>query len=222
MTNNKKKQAPEPSAGFYFWQNPVIKTKYKGLKNILMTKTIIGLVGEKGSGKGTVSDYLIQHYGAEHFGTSKILKRTVSDLHLPLTRDNFIKLALVLKEGFGSSVVIDSLIQDIESKSQSNLVIADGIRMHDDVRPFQAKYGANFQLIYVTANMKLRYERTKLRKEKDGEDKMTWQGFIAEEARLTEVAIHEVGLQADYTINNDDGPQELEAQIKEVMTKILK
>jgi dephospho-CoA kinase len=94
--------------------------------------------------------------------------------------------------------------------------------MHDDVRPFQAKYGANFQLIYVTADMKLRYERTKLRKEKDGEDKMTWQGFIAEEARLTEVAIHEVGLQADYTINNDDGPQELEAQIKEVMTKILK
>ena len=187
-----------------------------------MTKTIIGLVGEKGSGKGTVSDYLMQHYSAEHFGTSKILKRTVSDLHLPLTRDNFIKLALVLKEGFGSSVVIDSLIQDIESKSQSNLVIADGIRMHDDVTPFKSRYGANFHLIYVTADMTIRYERTKLRKEKAGEDQMTWQGFIAEEARLTEVAIHEVGLQADFIINNDGEQAELERQIKNVMIKILK
>ncbi|HRH22160.1 MAG TPA: hypothetical protein PLJ58_03070, partial [bacterium] len=73
-----------------------------------------------------------------------------------------------------------------------------------------------------TADMKIRYERTKLRKEKAGEDQMTWQGFIAEEARLTEVAIHEVGLQADFIINNDGEQAELERQIKDVMTKILK
>jgi len=186
-----------------------------------MHKIIIGLIGEKGSGKGTVSDYLIAHYGAEHFGTSKILKRTVSDLHLELTRDNFIKLALVLKEGFGADVVINSLIQDIELQSQSEIVIADGIRMHDDVKPFLEKYGRNFYLIYVTADMKLRYERTKLRKEKANEDKMTWQEFILEEARLTEVSIHEVGRQADFIIDNNGGEAELTAQIKSTMEAIL-
>ncbi len=185
-----------------------------------MKKIIIGLVGEKGSGKGTVSDYLINHYGAEHFGTSQILKRTVSDLHLPTTRDNFIKLVFVLKEGFGSAVVINSLIRDIEERATAEIVIADGIRMHDDVKPFQEMYGDNFHLIYVTADMQFRYERTKLRKEKEGEDKMTWRDFILEEARLTEVAIHEVGLSADYIINNNGGPEELEKQIKKTMKKI--
>ncbi|MEI6378773.1 MAG: AAA family ATPase [Candidatus Falkowbacteria bacterium] len=184
-------------------------------------KIIIGLIGEKGSGKGTVSDYLIAHYGAEHFGTSQILKRTVSDLHLELTRDNFIKLALVLKEGFGASVVIDSLIHDIEDQSKADIVIADGIRMHDDVEPFKKRYGSNFHLIYVTADMRIRYERTKLRKEKAGEDKMTWPEFIAEEARLTEVAIHEVGRQADFIIENNGIPEELTSQVEAVMKKIL-
>lgn len=185
-------------------------------------KIVIGLIGEKGAGKGTISDYLINNYGAEHFGTSKVLKRTIADLHLPLTRDNFIKLALVLKEGFGSSVVIDSLIHDIEEKSTSNIVIADGIRMHDDVRPFVERYGRNFYLVCITADMKIRYERTKLRKEKAGEDKMTWREFIAEEARLTEVSIHEVGRQADYIIDNNGGEAELTAQIKNTMESILK
>jgi dephospho-CoA kinase len=187
-----------------------------------MPKTIIGLVGEKGAGKGTVSEHLIKNYSAEHFGTSNILKRTVSDLHLPLTRDNFIKLALVLKEGFGASIVIDSLIEDIETKSQADLVIADGIRMHDDVKPFKEKYGDNFFLFYVTADIKIRYERTKARKEKIGEDKMTFEEFLAEEARLTEVSIHEVGRQADFTINNDGDLENFTKQIDAAMAKILK
>jgi len=186
-----------------------------------MNKIIIGLIGEKGSGKGTVSDYLIKNFGAQHFGTSKILKRTVSDLHLELTRDNFIKLALVLKEGFGADVVINSLIQDIEQTATSDIVIADGIRMHDDVKPFLEKYGRNFYLIYVTADMKLRYERTKLRKEKAHEDKMSWDEFIREEARLTEVSIHEVGRQADFIIDNNGGESELILQIKSTMDQIL-
>ena len=185
-------------------------------------KIIIGLIGEKGAGKGTVSDYLTANYGAEHFGTSKVLKRTIGDLYLDLTRDNFIKLALVLKEGFGAAVVINSLIQNIEDKSESPIVIADGIRMHDDVKPFLERYGRNFYLIYVTADMQIRYERTKARKEKAGEDKMSWQEFIAEEARLTEVAIHEVGRQADYIINNNGDQAALEQQIKDAMESIQK
>ncbi|NCN25302.1 hypothetical protein COT94_04380 [Candidatus Falkowbacteria bacterium CG10_big_fil_rev_8_21_14_0_10_37_14] len=185
-------------------------------------KIIIGLIGEKGAGKGTVSDYLTTNYGAEHFGTSKVLKRTIGDLYLDLTRDNFIKLALVLKEGFGAAVVINSLIQNIEDKSVSPIVIADGIRMHDDVKPFLERYGRNFYLIYVTADMQIRYERTKARKEKAGEDKMSWPEFIAEEARLTEVAIHEVGRQADYIIDNNGDQPALEKQVKEAMESIKK
>lgn len=184
-------------------------------------KLIIGLIGEKSAGKGTVAKYLIDKYGAKHYGTSRILRRTIEDLHLPVTRDNLVKLALVLKEGFWHSIVIDALIKDMEQNG-SDIIIADGIRMHGDVKPFIEKYGDQFKLIYVTADMKLRYERAKQRKEKVGEDTMSFEEFIAEEARLTEVSIHEIGAKADYKINNDGEPEELIAQVEAVMEQIDK
>jgi hypothetical protein len=70
--------------------------------------------------------------------------------------------------------------------------------------------------------MKLRYERSRMRKEKAGEENMTFEEFIAEEGRLTEVAIHEVGKNADFIIENNKTEPELIAQVDEVMTRILK
>ena len=183
-------------------------------------KVIIGLIGEKGAGKGTVSDRIIKKYGAVHYGTSKILRRTLEDLYLPVTRDNLIKLALVLKEGYGPSIIIDSLIRDME-KDKADIIIADGIRMHGDVEPFRKKYGKNFYLIYVTADLKLRYERTKLRKEKAGESEATLEQFLEEEGKLTEISIHEIGKTADFKINNNGSAIELEKQVDEIMKQIL-
>jgi dephospho-CoA kinase len=187
----------------------------------MKNKIVIGLIGEKGAGKGTVADFFAKKYNAEHFGTSKILRRTTDSLHLPPTRDNFIKLGLVLKNGFGSSVVIDALIKDIED-SQAKVAIADGIRMHGDVEPFKRKYGKNFYLIYVTADMRIRYERTKKRKEKADEDKTTFEQFLAEEGLLTEISIHEIGLKANFTIDNNGTAEDLQKQMEEVGKKIFK
>ncbi len=182
-------------------------------------KIVIGLIGEKGAGKGTVSDYLIEKYGAVHYGTSKILRRTLEDIHVSVTRDNLVKLALVLKEGYGPSIIIDSLIQDME-KAQSDIIIADGIRMHGDVEPFRQKFGQNFFLVYVTADLKLRYARTKARKQNAGEGEATLEEFLEEEGRLTEVSIHEIGRQADFKMNNNGTAEELIAQTEEMMGKI--
>jgi dephospho-CoA kinase len=184
-------------------------------------RIVIGLIGEKGAGKGTVAEYLIDKYGAVHYGTSKILRRTLEDLHVPVTRDNLIKLALVLKEGFGSSIIIDSLIEDIE-KNGSELIIADGIRMHGDVEPFRRKYGENFCLVYVTADLKLRYERTKTRKQNAGEDEATFEQFLEEEGKLTEVSIHEIGRHADFKLNNNGTADELTRQVEEMMKLITR
>jgi len=184
-------------------------------------KIVIGLIGEKGAGKGTVSDYLIEKYKAIHYGTSKILRRTLEDLHLPVTRDNLVKLALVLKEGYGPSVIIDSLITDME-KNGSDIIIADGIRMHGDVEPFKKKYGPDFYLVYVTADTRLRYERTKARKQNHGEDQTTFQEFLEEEAKLTEISIHEIGKQADFKLSNNGAPEDLIKQVEEMLKAILK
>ncbi len=182
-------------------------------------KIIIGLIGEKGAGKGTVSKYLIKKYKAVHYGTSKILRRTLEDLHVPVSRDNLAKLALVLKEGYGPSIIIDSLVKDIE-RNGSDIIIADGIRMHGDVEPLKKRYGRHFYLVYVYADLKLRYKRTKARKEKEREDKTTFQQFLEEEGKLTEVAIHEIGKKADFKLNNNGSANDLGKQVDEMMKKI--
>ncbi|HRY82743.1 MAG TPA: AAA family ATPase [Candidatus Moranbacteria bacterium] len=187
----------------------------------MANKIIIGLIGEKGSGKGTAADYLIEKYGAIHYGTSKILRRTLEDIHVPVTRDNLAKLALVLKEGYGPSVIIDSLIRDME-KNGSNIIIADGIRMHGDVEPFRKKYGKNFFLVYVAADLKLRFDRIKLRNQNEGESEATFEKFLEEEGRLTEVSIREIGKQADFTLNNNGTAEELKKQVDEMMEKVPK
>jgi len=130
-----------------------------------------------------------------------------------------VKLALVLKEGYGPSVIIDSLIMDME-KNGSDIIIADGIRMHGDVDPFRRKYGKNFFLVYVTADVRIRYERTKKRKQNEDEDKVTFQQFLEEEAKLTEISIHEIGKQADFTMNNNGLQEDLIRQTDEMMEKI--
>lgn len=186
-----------------------------------MRKIVIGLIGEKGAGKGTVSDYLKNKYGAVHYGTSHILRRTLEDLHLPVTRDNLVKLALVLKEGYGPSVIIDSLITDME-KNGSDVIIADGIRMHGDVEPFKKKYGHDFYLVYVMADTRIRFERTKVRKQNDGEDQTTFQQFLEEEAKLTEISIHEIGKQADFKLNNNGTEEDLIKQVEEMMKAIVR
>jgi len=183
-------------------------------------KKVIGLIGEKGPGKGSVAKILIEKYSARHFGTSAILKKLAELVHLPLTRDNLIKLALDLKDGFGPGIVIDALSAEIE-KSGAKLVIADGIRMHGDVEPFWDRYGENFKLIYVTAPLKDRFERSRLRKEKVGEENMEFKQFIEEEGRLTEVSIAEIGKMADYKIDNSGTAKELERQVIDIMGKIL-
>lgn len=183
-------------------------------------KLVIGLIGEKGAGKGTVADYLVGKYEAVHYGTSEILRKTLAGLHLPVTRDNLTKLAISLKDGFFPSVIIDSLIADIENE-KAGVVIVDGIRMHGDVEPFQKKYGDNFHLVYVSADVKRRYERTKSRKQNDDEAQATFDQFLAEESEPTEVAIHEIGAKADFKLTNNGSPDDLKKQIDHLMVKIL-
>ncbi|HRH32704.1 MAG TPA: hypothetical protein PK720_00950 [bacterium] len=55
-------------------------------------KIIIGIVGEMGSGKSTVSKIIQDEYGASKYKFSDILREILELLHLPLSRLNLIDL----------------------------------------------------------------------------------------------------------------------------------
>lgn len=182
-------------------------------------KKVIGIIGEQAGGKGAVSGIIIKNFGGARLRTSDILRRTLDDIYIEFNRPNLIKLAITLKNNFGQAVLMESMLKEVE-KTDSDLIVVDGIRMPGDTEPFKREYGNDFKLIYVTADAKVRYERSRARGEKAEEAKASFEEFLAKDGEETEKYIPEVGKTADFTINNDGTKDDLEKRIIEIMEKI--
>ena len=182
-------------------------------------KTIIGLIGEQAGGKGSVANIITKKYGGVRLTTSNILRRTLNSLYIQSSRDNLTNLALILKKGFGEAVLMEAMLHEVE-KVDSDLIIVDGIRMPGDTDPFIKEYGDDFYLIYVTADQRVRWMRSRERGEKANESKATFKEFIEKEKARTEKSIMKVGKKANYKILNNGNIKELEKKVIEIMEKI--
>jgi dephospho-CoA kinase len=180
---------------------------------------LIGLVGEKGSGKDTFAKYLqeISEKKIAHIRFSDLLKQTLKLWDLPLTRANLQKLAQVL-EDFGSGTVAHGLEKQIR-ETEADIIILDGIRWKPDVELL--KKFPDPKLVYITADPKLRFERLKNRGEKIGESEMSYEQFLEEEKAPNELLIPEIGSEADLKIENNGSIQEFDSEIKKFCGSFL-
>ncbi|HYV33873.1 MAG TPA: hypothetical protein VE973_03420 [Candidatus Limnocylindria bacterium] len=174
---------------------------------------IIGLVGEKLSGKDTVALFLAQEHKADHFKFSQILDSILNMLNLDLSRRNEIDLGLALRGAFGPHVLINALKNKVE-KSSANLVVVNGIRM-DEFEIVKAWDGA--KTIYITAPVEERFERYKQRHEKVDDAVMDFEHFKAQEQEQTEVGIPALGARADFKIENTGSLEELYGKVNEII-----
>jgi dephospho-CoA kinase len=178
---------------------------------------IIGLVGTPGSGKSAVTDYIIQNYGGEHFRFSDYLAHVLQKMNLQKTRENMIKLSVILRKEFGEDLFSHAVACDAV-RSEAPLVLVDGIRRPGDLTAFRPL--PEFKLIAVNADPKIRFERMKHRGEKVDENNMTWEEFEATEKAPTEITIPETMTFANYVIMNDGSVEELHTRIDEIMKEI--
>ena len=183
-------------------------------------KTYIGLVGEKGSGKDTFAHMLtgfLAHKTVGHIKSSDLLAETLKLWGLPFTRSNLQEIAIVLDKGFGAGTVTQGVYEKMKN-DPSDVIIFDGIRWNTDVE--MLRMFENNILIYITAPIQMRYERTKLRNEKMDESMTSIEQFISEEKVSTELEIPRIGKSADVTIINDGTLEDLQAQVKEFCVRI--
>ena len=182
---------------------------------------IIGLVGEKGSGKQTFVNFLKELYPdlkIRQVRFSDILAQTLMIWDIPVTRINLQKLSLMMNDTFGTSSLANAAKFNIEGDS-SQVIILDGIRRDSElklVKGFKDKL-----LIYITADQNLRYERLKLRSEKVGETGLTFEQFLAEEKSRAETEIPKLGKTSDLKIENNESLQDFKAKIKTLSDQIL-
>ena len=182
-----------------------------------MAKIIIGLSGQIASGKEVVKKHLESRCGGVSFKFSDILRNILDDLDVPTERDNIIKLSTFLRQTYGEDLLAKVLTKQVK-EAEDDLVIVDGIRRLADIE--YLKDLDNFYLIAITADLKIRYQRVLSRNENPGDAEKTWEDFLADEARETEVSISAVVNQADYILENNGTLEELKNQIDKTLTLI--
>ncbi len=164
-----------------------------------MKKTIIGLVGEAGSGKDTVADHFQQKHGARLFRFAKPIKDTLSIYFDKLSREDQKWLYLTLKERFGEDILCRAMKKLLDNETESLLAV-NGLRMpcdYDFIKDYPNSY-----VLYITADQKLRWERVVNRSEKTDDD-ISFEKFQELDQQETEMHIPEIGQKADKTIVND-------------------
>jgi ABC-type dipeptide/oligopeptide/nickel transport system ATPase subunit len=167
-------------------------------------KVFIGLVGEKGSGKDTFAEALqeyVKDHSIERCRSSDILGETLDMWHLPKTRHNLQQMAIVMDSGFGKGTLTNALCKRI-SAMNSDIIIFDAVRWMSDVDMVRS-FPCNF-LVYITADIKTRYERTRQRKQKIGEATTSFEEFVKDESISTETDTPQIGAKADVKIENTD------------------
>lgn len=181
-------------------------------------KLVIGLVGEKGGGKGTFQKILMEMLPNKKISCvrfSDVLTDTLKLWNLPLTRENYQKLSPAMRKAYGPEVVARATYQ--RADPNADIIILDGIRWQADVDLLRSL--PNNLLIYITAGAKTRYERSKARKEKAGEDQTTLEQFLTEEQAETELLIPTIGMGAEIKIGNNGSMEEIKNEVANFLLK---
>jgi len=152
------------------------------------------------------------------------LAETLKLWNLPLTRTNFQKLPVAMEKTYGLGCLTKVMEHRIKNTPEY-FVAVDGVRWKSDIEMLHRLHESKirvFSLIYITTKAEIRYQRMKDRKEKAGEECMSWEQFTEEENALTEKDIKTLGVNyAHYIIDNNGTEEEFSKKIEEVFAKLL-
>ncbi len=180
-------------------------------------KIILGLVGEIASGKGTVVKYLVNKYQASSYRFSTPIRDVCQRLKIETNRKNLQTMSAILRQTFGEDL-FSKVMKEEAKNDNNNVVVIDGIRRPTDI--IRLKELPEFKIIYVTANIKTRYQRLIKRAENSRDVLKTYSEFTQDHEAETEVAIPKIGEQADYKIDNNGTKSDLYKQIDTILNKL--
>ncbi len=180
-------------------------------------KIVLGFVGDIASGKGTICKYLKEKHNINAYRYSTMLRDVVQRLYIPESRDNLQLISKVLRENFGQDLMSKVIAFDVENDS-NEVVIVDGIRRPTDIIYLEKMPG--FNLIYITADPKIRWERLVKRAENPGDSEKTYEEFLANEQAEADSLTKKLGSTAKFTITNNGDFEELYNQTEDVLNKI--
>ena len=190
----------------------------KNIKKVRGKKIVIGFVGLLASGKGTVAKYLEEKYSADTYRFSTMLRDLCYRIYIEQSRVNLIKMSEIIRGTFGENTMARVMAHDVE-KADNNIVIVDGIRRMADIE-YLSKL-PNFVLVEIFAESKTRYDRLTKRGENPDDNTKTYEQFLEDHKRSTEISIPEVASYATEKIDNNGSLEELCKQLDKLIEKYI-
>lgn len=175
-------------------------------------KTIIGLIGRPGAGKDTVAHLIEEVTGkkTEKFSFSKILiDEYCTHLGIAPTHPNLQYVGDAIRPEW-----LHARAQKHIEESTADIIIIPSIRRTPDfdfVKSFP-----NHKLIAIATDEKKAFERMKLRREKPGEEHLTWEAYQTLRNAPIDQEVGALMKKAEATLKNDGSLEDLRAQIKKL------
>ncbi|MCX6792871.1 MAG: AAA family ATPase [Candidatus Falkowbacteria bacterium] len=178
---------------------------------------VIGLVGPLSAGKGRVSEYIVNKYGASRHGFSDSLRDAMDRLQIEKNRVNFQDLSTFLRQRFGEDLLAKAMAKDIREDNHEYIVV-EGIRREADIA--YLKEIPNFHLVAIDADIKLRYERLVKRSQNTDDDNKTFEEFVEDHKREADASVPILMTKAEFQIDNNGSEEDLDKQINSIIEKI--
>lgn len=204
----------------------------------------VGLSGTMLAGKGLIREIIRNNFKCYEIGLSDMLREEAERRGIEKTRDNLRDLAdeLRLKNGAGilAELAIKKLLSLGDRINDYEIIVIDSIRNPWEVEVFRQTLKKYFYLIFVDADVKIRYERAVSRR-REGEERLTFdvfkkrdeEEFMGREDRKIEDKESEHGVIIDYGVNlgaclrksnikiiNEGSKEELEGKVVSLIKKI--
>lgn len=180
-------------------------------------KVVLGIVGEMGVGKSTLTDFIKAKYGGVSFRFSDMLNDIAKRLYLEPSRPNLQMISSMLRQTISQDIMSKVIMHDAESTTES-MIIIEGIRRPSDIA--YLKQLPNFCLIGMTADERVRYDRVSGRSEKSDDQTKTWEEFQKDGLAEAELEIKNIKAQAKFQIDNNGTKEELFAEVEKILTAV--
>lgn len=183
-----------------------------------MSQVIIGIAGKMASGKGRISEYLLNQYDVDKAKTSHFLRQVLDIFGIPQSRENLHHLSTFLRKTYGEDTLARALVRYAKQATKL-IILIDGIRRATDIK--NLKELPNFYLIYVDVEQKIRYQRYIQRNENPGDAEMTFEIFQREDAAEPEQQIESLKEHAKFILDNNGTTENLDVQIEKMLDAII-
>ncbi len=179
-------------------------------------KVIFGFAGLIASGKGTVASYFEEQHQASTYKFSTMLRNLLDRIYVPQNRDNIIKISEAIRTLFGEDIMAKTIAHDVDN-ANNTIIVVDGIRRLADIE--YLKKLPHFVMVEIFANPETRYTRLTQRGENADDTTKTYEQFLNDHQRSTELSILEVIPFAKERIDNNGTEADLYRQLDDLVKK---